>query len=82
MAPRRKNNKSRTQKEKDNTPRKARKALSQYILTESEIGALHCLSDASKILHGFTEMEFAVENSGDVVESELIRPSLRLIKWE
>ncbi|KAI5848452.1 hypothetical protein DFP73DRAFT_620859, partial [Morchella snyderi] len=81
MAPRRKNNKSRTQKEKDITPRKPRKTLSQYILTENEIGALHCLSDASKILHGFTEMEFAVENSCDVVEDEETRKeSARIIR--
>ncbi|RPB12366.1 hypothetical protein P167DRAFT_574413 [Morchella conica CCBAS932] len=71
MAPyKRKNKKTRTPKRKIPTQsRSANRTLSEYILSISEIGALHSLSDAVKIFHGFDKMEFVVENSPDVVEN-------------
>lgn len=74
MAPyKRKNKKTRTPKRKIPTQSSANRTLSEYILSISEIGALHSLSDAVKIFHGFDKMAFVVENSPDVVESECIR---------
>jgi hypothetical protein len=73
MAPyKRKTNKTCTPK-KAAAPPNLKRTLSEYILSDQEMGSMHCLSDDAKIFHGYTEMEFVVENSSDVVESECIR---------
>lgn len=74
MAPyKRKNKKTRTPKRKAAATQNTKRTLSDYILTLSDIGSLHSLSDTAKILHGFDTVDFIVENASDTVESECMR---------